>query len=67
MQITKTTTAELAQTLPHYAADLEAHGYTVQVVAQSKRAICMWLETPKGGKSLSYGSRALFLRLNKTN
>jgi uncharacterized protein YgbK (DUF1537 family) len=67
MTITKTTTAELAQTLPLLAADLEARGFVSQTVAQSNKAACMWLETAKGGKVLAYGSRALFLRLNKTN
>ena len=66
MQITKTTTSELAQTFPLLAADLEARGFVSQTVAQSDRAACMWLETAKGGKVLAYGSRALFLRLNKS-
>jgi len=66
MQITKTTTAELAQTLPLLAADLEARGFVSQTVAQSDHAACMWLETAKGGKVLAYGSRALFNRLNKS-
>ena len=66
MNQNKTTTAELAQTLPLLAADLEARGFISQTVAQSDHAACMWLETAKGGKVLAYGSRALFNRLNKS-
>jgi len=66
MNQNKTITAELAQTLPLLAADLEARGFISQTVAQSDRAACMWLETAKGGKVLAYGSRALFNRLNKS-
>ena len=66
MQITKQTTAEIAKTYPRVAADLEARGVSLQVVAQSDRAVCMWYENAKGGKSLAYGSRALFNRLNKS-